>query len=134
MKKLVDLTIVQTTQEGPHDVFPEIVAIGYDRENAVECALSEMRYACCRDFGNPHSCAPGHIATFFLAQGVELLDGEDEDDVAEEMGWDSPTWMMFNNKKYLLPDNYNEYSEGGELYSSDVRRCDSWDEAAKLAK
>lgn len=134
MKKLIDLTIVQTTQEGPYDIFPEIVAVGYDRANAIECALSEMRYACCKDFGNPHSCAPGHIATFFLAQGVELLADEDEDDVAEEMGWDEAVTMVFKGRKYLLPDTYDDYIEGGELNSSDVRRCDSWEAAAQLVK
>lgn len=134
MKKVIDLTIVQTTREGSYDIFPEIVAIGYDRQNAIECALSEMRYACCKDFGDPRSCAPGHIATFFLAQGVELLDGEDEDDVAEEMGWDEAITMQFRSRKYLLPDDYGEYIEGGELRSSDVRRCYSWDEAAHLSK
>lgn len=134
MKKLIDLTIVQTTQEGPYDIFPEIVAIGYDREAAIELALSEMRYACCKDFGDPRSCAPGHIATFFLAHGVELLAGEDEDDVAEEMGWDEAVTMVFKSRKYLLPDTYDDYIEGGELSSSDVRRCDSWEAAAQLVK
>lgn len=134
MKTLITLTVIETTREdGNGDCFPEIAAIGYDRTTAIGSALSAIRYACCRDFTDPATCAPGTLASYYRADAVELLPGEDEDDIAEELGWDYGIRFNFNGKTFLLPSGYAESCECGDIASSDVRRCHTWAEAADLA-
>lgn len=65
---------------------------------------------------------------------MELAPDEDEDDIVEAMGWDFAVCLKFNGRTFSLPQNFIEYTEGGDISSTDVSKCDTWAAAAALAK
>lgn len=124
-----ELTIVQTYASGcDSDTFEEIVAIGYDEENAQQKALDALRYACCSDFGRPSACGKGTVSEYFKTCGVKLDDEYDEDEIAEFLECDYIVILEFKGNKYALRDNFNEYTDGGRFISDEVRQFDRWDD------
>lgn len=110
----------------PHgDIFSEIVAIGYDEDEAKIKALNKLKYACCTDFTTPASCKPGTNVDYFMANGYILEDSESIEDAEDKLSTDLVAFD-YNGNKYVFPNNYQEYIQGGSILSDDVKHFDSW--------
>lgn len=128
MKKVVEVTIIKSINEGTYESESKITALGYNEENAKSDALSTLKYACCSDFNNPASCQPGTTIQYFSAEGIEVESGTDEEEFADEMNWGQAIIMEFNGTHYAFNENYDEYHVGDSITSDEVRQLDSWED------
>lgn len=109
------------------DMFPEIIALGYSEEEAKQKALITLKYACCDDFTRPSSCRAGYTVEYFAAEGVLVPEGVDEDDIADELGWDGVCVFDFDGKKYAFSPEYNVVANNyGAISSDEVRTWENW--------
>lgn len=119
MKNII--ATITTSYEIKHpDQDPQIKELGYNPEYAKTYALKELKYECFSDFTNPWSCKPGHAAECFKAEGVEMNKEEDEDDIAEALGWEYAVILKYKGKKYAFPPDYNEWLEGEKITSDEI--------------
>ena len=128
VKITTKLTFVTISSEKGGDEFPKIVAVGYNEQIAKAEALNALRYACSTDFSCPCYCKAGTIATYFEAEGIEMNSTDDEEEIAEKNDWEYACVFEFEGRKYALPNNYNEYQNGGSYSSSEIRNLENWDE------
>lgn len=98
------------------------------QEDAIYYALSEMRYACSTDFTHPAHCRKGTTVSYFNANGYELPEGMDEEDFAEEMGWEYAVVYEVGKKKIAFAPDYEEEYDHHSITSDEVREYNSWDE------
>lgn len=100
-----------------------IKELGYNPEYAKAYALIELKYECFHDFTSPYSCEAGHAAECFKAEGVELEKEEDEDDIAEALGWEYAVILKYKGKKYAFPPDYAEWLEGEIITSDEIKKA-----------
>lgn len=133
--KPITVTFVSTYSikngEPSGDIFQKIVAIGYNETEAKTKALDELMHTCCNDFTTPASCKTGINVDYFAANGYRLEDGESIDDAEEKFNADSVNLdyvvdFDFEGVKYIFPDNFSEYTNGGSILSDNVKHFDSW--------
>lgn len=122
MKKTI-ATIVTAYNIKEHDSEPRIEEIGYNPEYAKANALKALKYECFNDFTNPYSCEAGHAAECFKAEGVEMAKEEDEDNIAEALGWEYAIILKYKGKKYAFPPDYLEWLEGEIITSDEIKKA-----------
>lgn len=118
-------TVVEITSNNS-DYF-QTVYEGYDQNDAISNALSELRYACCSDFTTPSACRKGTSVSYFTAEGYDVPADMDEYDFAESMGWEYAVFFKVNGKQVAFPPNFAESYEYHNITSDEVRQFDSWD-------
>lgn len=129
--KRVTLTIVNTCSiDRDSDNFEEIVALGYDEDIARIKAAGALFHAYCTG-DKPCHLQSGKMVEYYMAEGIQVEENFDEDELADAMGWDYTITMEFENKQYALPDNFHEYYIGGHIISDDARRYDTWLDVAE---
>jgi hypothetical protein len=121
------ITTYRTNKIGEHlDEFPEIVAIGYDEENAFWEALKALKYAACRDFTRASSFEKGHAADWTEAEGVIIGEDDDPDEIARELWDDDACVYTFNGQQIVTSMNGADCCTGsGTILSDDIRRMSS---------
>lgn len=122
MKKII-ATIVTAYNIKEHDAEPRIEEIGYNPEYAMIHALRALKYECFSDFTSPYSCQAGHAAECFKAEGVEMAEGEDENDIAEALDWEYAVILQYKGKRYAFPPDYQEWLEGEKITSDEIKKA-----------
>lgn len=121
MKKII--ATITTSYEIKHpDREYEIEELGYNPEYAKAYALQALKYECFSDFTDPYSCKPGYAAECFKAEGVEMADKEDENDIAEALGWEYVVILNYKGKKYAFSPDYIEWLEGEKITSDEIKK------------
>lgn len=110
------------------DQEPQIEELGYNPETAKSYALQALKYECFTDFTNPYACETGHVAECFKAEGVELEKAENENDIAEKLGWEYAVTIKYKGKIYAFPPIFNEWCEGVMITSDSIKRTGKWPE------
>ncbi len=121
------LTVIEVVENGAADVYP-VYLLGVDRERAIDEALNEMKYACCKDFSSPKYLKDGWMAWIHSIEAVEIDAKADPDDIAEELGClyiekvnaDGKTFAITND---VLEQTFFDYFS---FSSDEISEKDSW--------
>lgn len=105
------------------DQAPQIEELGYNPETAKSYALQALKYECFTDFTSPYACEAGHAAECFKAEGVELEKGEDENDIADNLGWEYAIILKYKGKKYAFAPDFDEWREGVKITSDEIKKA-----------
>lgn len=98
MKKITAAITTSYDIKNP-DQAPQIEELDYNPETAKIYALQALKYECFTDFTSPYACEAGHAAECFKAEGVELEKEENENDIAEKLGWEYAVTLKYKGKK-----------------------------------
>lgn len=101
--KNITATITASYDIKNPDQAPQIEKLGYNPETAKSYALQALKYECFTDFTSPYACEAGHAAACFKAEGVELEKEENENDIAEKLGWEYAVILKYKGKNMRLP-------------------------------
>ena len=85
------------------DMFPEIVAIGYDEPTARDEAIRSLRYSCQGDFTRASTIKNGFGCFYGSAAAMQLEPGDDEDDVPFDA-----SVLMFNGDRFAVNIEWEE--------------------------
>ena len=85
------------------DMFPEIVAIGYDADAARAEAIHSLRYSCQSDHTRPSTIKNGYGRFYGPATAMQLEPGDDDDDVPFEA-----SVFMFNGERFAVSIDWEE--------------------------
>lgn len=120
-----NITATITTSYGIKnpDQAPQIEELGYNPKTAKSYALQALKYECFTDFTSPYACEAGHAAACFKAEGVELEKGEDENDIAEKLGWEYTVILKYKGKKYAFAPDFDEWREGVWITSDEIKKA-----------
>lgn len=121
--KNITATITTSYDIKNPDQAPQIEELGYNPEMAKSYALQALKYECFSDFTNPWACEAGHAAECFKAEGVELEKGEDENDIAEKLGWEYAVILKYKEKKYAFAPDFDEWREGVKITSDEIKKA-----------
>lgn len=110
--KNITATITTSYDIKNPDQAPQIEELGYNPEMAKSYALQALKYECFTDFTSPYACEAGHAAECFKAEGVELEKEENENDIAEKLGWEYAVILKYKGKKYAFAPDFDEWREG----------------------
>ena len=105
------------------DQAPQIEELGYNPETAKSYALQALKYECFADFTSPYACEACHAAECFKAEGVELEKGEDENDIADNLGWEYAIILKYKGKKYAFAPDFDEWREGVKITSDEIKKA-----------
>ena len=122
--KNITATITTSYDIKNPDQAPQIEELGYNPETAKSYALQALKYECFSDFTSPWACEAGHAAECFKAEGVELEKGEDENDIAEKLGWEYAVILKYKEKKkYAFAPDFDEWREGVKITSDEIKKA-----------
>lgn len=121
--KNITATITTSYDIKNPDQAPQIEELGYNPEMAKSYALQALKYECFTDFTSPCACEAGHAAECFKAEGVELEREEDENDIAEKLGWEYAVTLKYNGKKYAFAPDFDEWREGVKITSDEIKKA-----------
>lgn len=122
MKKITATITTSYDIKNP-DQAPQIETLGYNPETAKSYAVQALKYECFSDFTSPYACEAGHAAECFKAEGVELEREEDENDIAEKVGWEYAVTLKYNGKKYAFAPDFDEWREGVKIASDEIKKA-----------
>lgn len=122
MKNIVATITTSYDIKNP-DQAPQIEKLGYDPETAKSYALQALKYECFTDFTSPYACETGHAAECFKAEGVELEKEENENDIAEKLGWEYAVILKYKEKKYAFAPDFDEWREGVKITSDEIKKA-----------
>lgn len=122
------LTIVTVTVKSG-DEFPKITALGYDMADAKREAVEALKESCASGFTSPATLSSGYSVSYYAAEGIEVPNWKDEDDIADENGWDYSYILEFEGKRYAFSPRAHEYRVGGEILSDDLRKFKTFADA-----
>ena len=121
--KNITATITASYDIKNPDQAPQIEELGYNPETAKSYALRALKYECFSDFTSPYACEAGHAAECFKAEGVELEKEEDENDIAEKLGWEYAITLKYNGKIYAFAPDFDEWREGVKITSDEIKKA-----------
>lgn len=85
--------------------------------------MQALKYECFTDFTSPYACDAGHAAECFKAEGVELEKEEDENDIAEKLGWEYAVTLKYNGKIYAFAPDFDEWRDGVKITSDEIKKA-----------
>lgn len=121
--KNITATITTSYDIKNPDQAPQIEKLGYNPKTAKSYALQALKYECFTDFTSPYACEAGHAAECFKAEGIELEKGEDENDIAEKLGWEYAVILKYKEKKYAFAPDFDEWREGVKITSDEIKKA-----------
>lgn len=98
------------------DMFPEIIAIGYDAAAARAEAIHSLRYSCQLDHTRPSTIQNGYGRLYGAVSAMELEPGDDPDD-DELFDYE---FYSFGGVKYAVRSDWDEQL-GGNITSEELR-------------
>lgn len=120
-------TVITTTTNNS-DYFVSVYS-GFSKEQAVNYALNELKYACCKDFTTPAS-AKGYCEVFYYEVEGRIINREEAREINLYSEEESAYKLEDEKNKYAaVPFNYVEYALNyGSISAEELRKYNSWNE------